>query len=720
MDTIIIESDNSSCSNFAHLDSSSGESVTETMNADNTMISSDLLEGTLYRTELHESKIIISFLSRVLFDMFQSKTHSDFQQNVEKDETTFVSKCSTHIKGVKCELKLDSHFKTVELSGMGYKLWRNERFPKVIQSLFKRFMQGVDSQYEESSTGQPLSDDLLDSQSQSDASFTGDSQLHEHAPSECRSESRSSEHTSQSESHEDFIQQPEPVPTQKSDTQPKKCLLPTPQVQVEFTAEKMGSGTATCENVNTLPIYTSTPIVQRQDGMTTESSEINSLKISSIMNKIAQLDSSIKSLKTDVLLQMELKLNDLKSTLVKMIESTNKQVSYADSVKSQQRHVLPSECRNVSQPSAIDEEYGNLSDGSFCDGSSQTRLKQVFTPGLKETVDASVISCTSQQTPRGRVTPPQPVTVRITNRAGPINDQQLPPPRPRNRTLLVGDSLLKAVNTKGLKNGTTVCAKGGAKVKDIWTELSVYNLGTFDNIVICVGGNDASIKTDINQFEDNYDELLSFITVANPECCVHICQVLPRGDVDVSNINTSIRRVADHWKMHNVKCIVETYDLLFDKHGMPASRYYGSDGIHLAHPGTRRMLDAMNRNVNIVDNFQFRVMSSSRQQLTQDNRPGNGRQSYRYNKEENGRPQTGNGKSYRRYSGNSRSNGTHTGARYEQSNRQYTGNSKFNGPNRGHGQNTYYGQSNGQRGGRRLCFGCNMPGHEVADCWYSQ
>ena len=201
--------------------------------------------------------------------MFQSKTHSDFQQNVEKDETTFLSKCSTHIKGVKFELKLDSHFKTVELSGMGYKLWRNERFPKVIQSLFKRFMQGVDSQYEESSTGQPLPDDLLDSQLQSDASCTGDSQLHEHAPSECRSESRSSEQTSQSESHEDFIQQPEPVPTQKSETQPKKCLLPTPQVQVDFTAEKMGSGTATCENINTLPVYTSTPIVQRQDGMTT-------------------------------------------------------------------------------------------------------------------------------------------------------------------------------------------------------------------------------------------------------------------------------------------------------------------------------------------------------------------------------------------------------------------------------------------------------------------
>ena len=107
-----------------------------------------------------------------------------------------------------------------------------------------------------------------------------------------------------------------------------------------------------------------------------------------------------------------------------------------------------------------------------------------------------------------------------------------------------------------------------------------------------MGGNDASSKTDTNQFEvENYDELLSFITVANPDCHVHVCQVLPRGDVDVSSINMSIRRVSDHRKMQNVKCVAETYDLLFDKYGMPASRLYESNGIHLAHAGTRRMLE---------------------------------------------------------------------------------------------------------------------------------
>ena len=100
MDTITINSDSSTGSNFAHLDSSSGVSVTGAENVESTVISNDQLEGTLFRTQVHESKISISFQSRVLFDMFRRKFHADFQQSVEKDETTFVSKCSTHIKGV--------------------------------------------------------------------------------------------------------------------------------------------------------------------------------------------------------------------------------------------------------------------------------------------------------------------------------------------------------------------------------------------------------------------------------------------------------------------------------------------------------------------------------------------------------------------------------------------------------------------------------------------
>ena len=62
-----------------------------------------------------------------------------------------MSKCTKHIKGAKSNIKLDSHFKSIELSRIGCKLWREERFPKITQSLFKKLMQECDSQFEDPS-----------------------------------------------------------------------------------------------------------------------------------------------------------------------------------------------------------------------------------------------------------------------------------------------------------------------------------------------------------------------------------------------------------------------------------------------------------------------------------------------------------------------------------------------------------------------------------------
>ena len=122
--------------------------------------------------------------------------------------------------------------------------------------------------------------------------------------------------------------------------------------------------------------------------------------------------------------------------------------------------------------------------------------------------------------------------------------------------------------------------------------------------------------------------------------------------MDVSCINASIRRVAEHWKMHKVKCIEETNDFFFDKTGVPASRYYDDDGIHLAHSGIRRLLDVIDRHVNIIDNFQGCVIRSTRQPLNS-NRPGQNDQRYKPHLG-NGQRQinTENGQPRRPYQGN--------------------------------------------------------------------
>ena len=753
MDTITINSDSSGGGDSALLESCSSMSVTTTENVESPVISNDLLEGTLYRTKVYESKICISFLSRFLFDMFLKKMHSDFRLNVEADETTFMSKCSTHIKGAKCDLSFDSHFKTVELSGVGFKMWREERFPKIAQSLFGRIMVEMDSQLEESSEREPLQENLSESCFQHDESYSVNT---EGTPNEDNANSENGDHLQatiiQPSKQEVQPFEQEPVIQSSQSSGLVHELVQNNVIQKEFIAEKLVNGrTSTacrnnnddmekavnnrntqqeqggaarnlrnlqgisrCENVTTGPIFTSTPIQQRRDGYNIENSGLTSVKICSLINKIDELDSGIKSIKKEILQKMERELNDLKVSVIK-IENVGKKASYAESVRTTNNSTQQHQFRSSISSRSVDEGYGNLSDGSYDGDSSETQPKRLFTP-VEEHGRAvtDALRSSSQSALHGSASP-QPVPVRITNR-----NQQRTPPRTQHRTLLVGDSLMKGVNSKGLKTGVTVCAKAGATIKDIWNEVSVYNLNLYDNIVICVGGNDASKRTDTNQFEEKYDELLSFISSSNRDCRIHVCKVLPRGDVDVSGINASITRVSEHWKMHNVKCIDETYDFLFDKNGLPASRYYDADGVHLVHSGIRRLLDAINRHhLDIVEDFQACAIRSVRQTHIR-NRQGQNEQRYKHHTVYGQtRINTENGQSYGSYRGK----GPNTGnvkprAHHRGSGLTHFGNGQSYRANRGNGR-AENRQSNGKSGGRKLCFYCSMPGHFIADCWYA-
>ena len=65
---------------------------------------------------------------------------------------------SCQIKGAKCNIKFDSYFKKVELSRIGCKLWREECFSEIAQSLLKKLMQELDSQLEDQSLCEYSSD----------------------------------------------------------------------------------------------------------------------------------------------------------------------------------------------------------------------------------------------------------------------------------------------------------------------------------------------------------------------------------------------------------------------------------------------------------------------------------------------------------------------------------------------------------------------------------
>ena len=146
-------------------------------------------------------------------------------------------------------------------------------------------------------------------------------------------------------------------------------------------------------------------------------------------------------------------------------------------------------------------------------------------------------------------------------------------------------------------------SKGGATVKALSEEIVVYDPTVFNKIIIYVGGNDCARKIDQTEFEDDYDKLLSLIKTNNQECEVYLCYIAPRGDVDVSMFNDSIKRVATCWEEQNVNFIPTTHDFFFGNNNLVATRYYSTDSIHLSQSGLKRLLKAIDISVRLVENY---------------------------------------------------------------------------------------------------------------------
>ena len=58
--------------------------------------------------------------------MFLANVKADFvSDSINVDASSFVTKCLTHVQGSKCELLLESQFKTLTVTGIGNKRWRD-------------------------------------------------------------------------------------------------------------------------------------------------------------------------------------------------------------------------------------------------------------------------------------------------------------------------------------------------------------------------------------------------------------------------------------------------------------------------------------------------------------------------------------------------------------------------------------------------------------------
>lgn len=177
------------------------------------------------------------------------------------------------------------------------------------------------------------------------------------------------------------------------------------------------------------------------------------------------------------------------------------------------------------------------------------------------------------------------------------------PSQPRRnstkKVLLIGDSVISPVNPRGLKKEVFKHSIPGANIDHIFDQANIFNMNKFSDIIIFVGGNDASNGTDIEYFEELYEQVILNLKKDNEACQIYLCNMSPRSDTDTFEVNQVIHRLCQEHSL----TMVDVNKAFHDKQGKVIERYYDGDLIHLSTSGVKRLLGEIDREINIVENF---------------------------------------------------------------------------------------------------------------------
>ena len=401
----------------------------------------DLLERVFYRTSQDGSKTVLNFVSNNFYQMFLSKVKADFSDSIDLDASSFVTKCITHVHGLKCELELDSHFKTVTVTGIGHRLWRASYFPKVAKTLFKRIVQEIDEQ---------------------DGDRSGDFR----------------DETVPRQINHDVNQSMQAVGSEVFDS------------IVDFPPLHVSTPNAPRPDI-------SKPHTQRPEDYSETETIMNSRgsQVSFLINKICHMETVIE---------------DLKRAVVLLVEGISQPGSYA--------HVA-----NRSTPDSSTQAQTNPVNIA---PSSQLTAPDIVLPSPAPTLNSptsrQVLTSPRPSHQNTAIETPQTIPVIISNgNKQQVSRPRIAPQRPpqkqssEQKVLLLGDSILKGVNTKGLIKGMHKDSKGGATIPDLIEQIKVYDLKAFSTVILYIGGNDAANGTSVDVIEDKYDQLISLIKCNN-------------------------------------------------------------------------------------------------------------------------------------------------------------------------------------------------------------
>lgn len=184
--------------------------------------------------------------------------------------------------------------------------------------------------------------------------------------------------------------------------------------------------------------------------------------------------------------------------------------------------------------------------------------------------------------------------------ASPYSSEKATPITPEFDTLIIGDSIIRDLNEKGLCRTKVECLRG-ADVCNVRESLEQIDVGNFDTVVIHVGTNDCTSTRKQETAEKNLNNLVDSVQQRAPNTAIVLSSVCPRVDdhgrhqITVNKMNRHIRSLAD-----SKGCLIVDHDKNFKVDNSADPSLLNSRGLHLNRTGTRQLLRNINNAHRIV------------------------------------------------------------------------------------------------------------------------
>ena len=179
-------------------------------------------------------------------------------------------------------------------------------------------------------------------------------------------------------------------------------------------------------------------------------------------------------------------------------------------------------------------------------------------------------------------------------------------------TLIIGDSIIKDFNEKGLRNTQVSCIRGG-KIEDIERHLADKDPSNFKTIIIHGGTNNCTDDNDLDNVPKVYENMIRNIKGRAPGAEIVLSTVLPRADSDknqerVDKLNTNFKGIG---QKQGIKVIDNDVNFKLSNQHPDEGSLNGSK-LHLNNHGTRKLLNNFDKTRPIIKASERRREQSHR------------------------------------------------------------------------------------------------------------